>query len=101
MSRDREYLADATAVAITRNPDGLISALRKLDHESGSIPDASRGTQHLWIVNPVRESHGGGRGWFDTHPATTDRIARLAGAAGPRGARPPRVTHVTARSRRA
>ncbi len=82
VSRDREYLADATSVAMTRNPAGLMSALRKLEAGSGSLPHANRGTQHLWIVNPVREAHEGGRGWFDTHPSTIDRIARLRELAG-------------------
>jgi Zn-dependent protease with chaperone function len=44
--------------------------------------EANRGTQHLWIVNPVREAAQGGRGWFDTHPATADRIARLQALEG-------------------
>jgi len=82
VSRDREYLADASSVAITRNPAGLISALRKLEASAGHMPEANSGTQHLWIVNPVREGKRGGRGWFDTHPATTDRIARLRELAG-------------------
>jgi heat shock protein HtpX len=82
VSRDREYLADATSVAMTRNPAGLMSALRKLDERSAPLPSSNRGTQHLWIVNPVREAHEGGRGWFDTHPATGDRIARLRDLAG-------------------
>ena len=82
VSRDREYLADATAVGITRNPAGLIAALGKLDHANASIPEANGGTQHLWIVNPVRESREGGRGWFATHPATSDRIERLRALAG-------------------
>jgi Zn-dependent protease with chaperone function len=82
VSRDREYLADATSVAITRNPAGLISALQKLERTAGHMPEANTGTQHLWIVNPVREGKRGGRGWFDTHPATTDRIARLRELAG-------------------
>ena len=82
VSRDREYLADATAVGITRNPAGLIGALRKLEQTGRSLPDANRGTQHLWIVNPIREGRSGGRGWFDTHPATADRIARLRALSG-------------------
>lgn len=82
VSRDREYLADATAVGITRNPAGLIAALGRLDHANAVIPEANGGTQHLWIVNPVRESREGGRGWFATHPATSDRIARLRALAG-------------------
>jgi heat shock protein HtpX len=82
VSRDREYLADATAVGITRNTAGLIGALEKLDRGRRELAGASRGTQHLWIVNPVREAAEGGRGWFDTHPATADRIARLRALSG-------------------
>lgn len=82
VSRDREYLADATAVGITRNAAGLIGALQKLDTEALEMPDPNRGMQHLWIVNPVRESREGERGWFATHPAIGDRIARLRTMAG-------------------
>ena len=82
VSRDREYLADATSVGITRNPAGLVSALRKLEHVHGEMPDANRGTQHLWIVNPVREGRAGERGWFATHPPTADRVARLLALSG-------------------
>ncbi len=82
VSRDREYLADATSVSITRNPAGLESALRKLDADPTRLLDANRGTQHLWIVNPLKEASEGGHGWFDTHPATADRIARLRALAG-------------------
>jgi heat shock protein HtpX len=82
VSRDREYLADATSVALTRNPAGLMSALAKLEKSGDRMLDANRGTQHLWIVNPVREPNEGGRGWFDTHPSTADRIARLRELAG-------------------
>jgi len=82
VSRDREYLADATAVAITRNPAGLIGALAALEGTRGAMAAANPGTQHLWIVNPVREGSEGGRGWFDTHPATADRIGRLRALEG-------------------
>ncbi len=82
VSRDREYLADATAVAITRNPAGLIGALERLDVGRAPVGVRNRGTQHLWIVNPLREASEGGRGWFDTHPATSDRIARLRALSG-------------------
>jgi heat shock protein HtpX len=82
ISRDREYLADATAVRITRNPQGLIEALGKLEATRPEMAGANRGTQHLWIVNPVKAGNEGGRGWFDTHPATGDRIARLRELAG-------------------
>lgn len=82
VSRDREYLADATSVGITRNPAGLVSALQKLERDGTRLLDANRGTQHLWIVNPLKESSEGGRGWFDTHPATADQIARLRALTG-------------------
>ena len=88
VSRDREYLADATAVAITRNVAGLVGALAKLEGTRADMAGANRGIQHLWIVNPVHEGREGGRGWFDTHPATSDRIARLRAMGGlgePRG----------------
>ena len=82
VSRDREYLADATSVALTRNPAGLASALATLESSGYELPHANRGTQHLWIVNPVRDPSDGGRGWFDTHPSTADRIARLRELSG-------------------
>jgi len=82
VSRDREYLADATAVGITRNTAGLIGALEKLERTRAEMKGANRGTQHLWIVNPVKEGKEGGRGWFDTHPATSDRIERLRALTG-------------------
>jgi heat shock protein HtpX len=82
VSRDREYLADATAVGITRNTAGLIGALEKLERTRAEMTGANRGTQHLWIVNPVKEGKEGGRGWFDTHPATSDRIERLRALTG-------------------
>ena len=59
VSRDREYLADATAVGITRNTAGLIGALEKLERTRAEMKDANRGTQHLWIVNPVQGGQGG------------------------------------------
>jgi heat shock protein HtpX len=82
VSRDREYLADATAVGITRNAAGLIGALEKLEHTRAEMKNTNRGTQHLWIVNPVKEGKEGGRGWFDTHPATPERIERLRALTG-------------------
>ena len=82
VSRDREHLADSTAVGITRNPEGLIRALTRLESDRTSMPGANRGTQHLWIVNPLRDGREGGRGWFDTHPAVADRVARLRAMEG-------------------
>jgi heat shock protein HtpX len=75
VSREREFLADATSVEITRNPAGLIRALTKIDGAQRLV-DANAGTQHLWFVSPLA---GGGVGssWFSTHPSSSERIARL------------------------
>ena len=54
VSRQREYLADATSVQFTRNPNGLISALQKLAAAAAPFPGVSRATQHLFIVNPIQ-----------------------------------------------
>lgn len=73
LSRNREYLADASSVELTRNPQGLITALQKIE---GSIPmkKADRSSSGMYIENPFK--HRGGS-LFDTHPPTEDRIARL------------------------
>lgn len=73
LSRNREYLADAGSVELTRNPQGLILALEKIE---GSAPmkKADRSSSGMYIENPFKH-HGGSL--FDTHPPTQDRIARL------------------------
>ena len=55
ISRKREYLADATAISFTRNPDGLISALRKLDNDPNELKVASKATENMYIVNPFKK----------------------------------------------
>ncbi|MCA0301690.1 MAG: M48 family metallopeptidase [Proteobacteria bacterium] len=77
VSRQREYLADATSVQFTRNPDGLISALRKLAAKAAPFPGVSRATQHLFIVNPVQTFTKKSSALMATHPDIEDRIARL------------------------
>jgi heat shock protein HtpX len=77
VSRQREYLADATSVQFTRNPSGLISALQKLDEKAAPFPGASRATQHLFIVNPVKKFTSKTPALLATHPALADRVARL------------------------
>ncbi|HEX2890960.1 M48 family metallopeptidase [Vineibacter terrae] len=77
VSRQREYLADATAVQFTRNAAGLISALQKLTAAAQPFAGASRATQHLFIVNPLRQFGSKASALMATHPATEDRIARL------------------------
>jgi heat shock protein HtpX len=78
VSRQREYLADATSVQFTRNPDGLISALRKLEAAAGKpFPGVSDATQHLFIVNPMREMTAKTSALMATHPDIESRIERL------------------------
>lgn len=55
LSRNREYLADSTAVEITRNPDGLISALKKLDMDENELSSANKATANLFIVSPFKD----------------------------------------------
>jgi len=77
VSRQREYLADATSVQFTRNPNGLISALSKLAEKAAPFPGVSRATQHLFIVNPVQTFTSKSSALLATHPDIADRIARL------------------------
>ena len=74
VSRRREYLADATAVQYTRNPDGLISALIKISADPNELKNASKSTAHMYISNPFRDKK---TSWLSTHPATEDRIEAL------------------------
>jgi len=82
VSRQREYLADATSVQFTRNPNGLISALTKLTEAAAPFPGVSRATQHLFIVNPVQEMTADTSSLMATHPDIADRIARLRNLGG-------------------
>jgi heat shock protein HtpX len=80
-SRQREYLADAGAVELTRNPLGLASALQKLAADDEPLVDtANRGTAHMYIVNPLRKMREARQALdsaFLSHPPIRDRIARL------------------------
>lgn len=78
LSRNREYLADATAVKFTRNPDGLISALRKLGGETQSVSRATNATANLYISNPMKAANGKNvSNLFSTHPPIEERIKAL------------------------
>jgi heat shock protein HtpX len=80
ISRTREYAADATAARTAGTPNGLMSALRKLEAYSKRIPmDASPATAHMFIIQPLTGSSL--MRLFSTHPATQERIARLRGLA--------------------
>lgn len=77
VSRQREFLADATSVRLTRNPQGLISALEKLSQETVKFEGANRATQHLFIVNPFRNFSEKASSLMATHPPLNRRIDRL------------------------
>ncbi|MFG0325987.1 MAG: M48 family metallopeptidase [Phycisphaerales bacterium JB037] len=80
-SRQREYLADAGAVELTRNPKAMASALSRLAGDEDPFVDtANRGMAHMFIVNPLkkmRESHQQFSSVFASHPPIKDRIARM------------------------
>jgi heat shock protein HtpX len=75
VSRRREFLADATGAYITRNPEGLASALEKLGAYQGEGLEVSEGVRHMFIVNPL--AHHNSMDLFATHPPIQQRIDRL------------------------
>ena len=77
VNRQREYLADASSVELTRNPYGLERALAKISADQEVLEVANRATQHMYITNPIKKFEERSRGLFSTHPATLDRINRL------------------------
>jgi heat shock protein HtpX len=89
VSRQREFLADADGVFLTRYPDGLVHALEKLRDDQTVVRTSSRATAHLWIESPIARSAAETRrgsakkqgAWlnrmFDTHPPLEERIAAL------------------------
>ncbi|MCD6434440.1 MAG: M48 family metallopeptidase [Candidatus Diapherotrites archaeon] len=77
ISRSREFLADATAVQITRYPDGLANALEKIKLEAIPMRSASNATAHLFIANPFKGKGQFLANLFSTHPPIDERIKRL------------------------
>jgi heat shock protein HtpX len=77
VSRQREFLADATSVELTRNPGALASALEKIAADPDPLEVANRATQHLYIVNPLKHFSMKAKGLLSTHPPTPARIQRL------------------------
>lgn len=75
ISRQREYLADATSAMTTRDPEGMISALQKLQTYAQPMRQQSTTTAHLFIANPLKS--GSIANLFSTHPPLDKRIARL------------------------
>jgi heat shock protein HtpX len=80
ISRSREYDADAGGAAIAGTPQGLVTALKKIESASQVVPlDANPATAHMFIVNPFsgRGIMSGLAGLFRTHPPTEERIRAL------------------------
>lgn len=81
LSRKREFLADATAASFTRNPDGLISALLKLESNSNQLNNANSATANMYIVNPFKKQANGENkkpsNLWSTHPSIEDRVNAL------------------------
>ncbi len=81
VSRKREYLADATGALMTRFPEGLAEALRKIEQYERPMRSANRATAHLFINEPFGIQESQSRSWlatiFSTHPPIPDRIKKL------------------------
>jgi heat shock protein HtpX len=80
LSRRREFLADASAVMLTRFPGGLASALEKIGADREPLEAANKATAHLYISNPLKNRHdqiGWFAGLFNTHPPVGERVKAL------------------------
>ncbi len=77
VNRQREYLADASAVELSRNPYGLERALAKISADPEVLEVANRGTQHMYFTNPIKKFEERASGLMSTHPPIIDRINRL------------------------
>lgn len=77
ISRNREYLADASGAMLTRYPEGLASALEKISKDKEPLEAANKGTAHLYIVNPLKDHKSFLNNLFSTHPPIETRIQRL------------------------
>ena len=75
ISRQREYLADATGAQTTRHPEGLASALEKIGQYGSAMKRQNASTAHLFFANPLKGKSLSGL--FSTHPPIGDRVARL------------------------
>jgi heat shock protein HtpX len=77
VSRQREYLADASGALLTRFPAGLASALRKIAADKEALEVANKATASLYFANPLKDAPRALDGLFDTHPPIAERIRRL------------------------
>jgi heat shock protein HtpX len=77
VSRQREYLADASGALLTRSPEALARALEKIAADTDPLESANKATAHLYINNPLREHKSFLNNLFMTHPPIEDRIRLL------------------------
>jgi len=77
LSRQREYLADASGALLTRYPEGLARALEKISADPDPLEVANKATAHLYINDPLREHSSFLNSLFSTHPPIEERIQRL------------------------
>jgi heat shock protein HtpX len=95
VSRQREYLADAASVEFTRNPRALLRALERIAGTESPLRNASRGTAHMFIVNPLQGARDDNEGFFanlfSTHPPLGRRIERLRALLNEAGTEAPSV----------
>ncbi len=77
VSRQREYLADASAVLLTRYPEGLAGALEKISADRDPLEVANKATAHLYINNPLHEHKSFLNNVFSTHPPIEERVRLL------------------------
>lgn len=77
VSRNREYLADATAVELTRNPMGLINALKKISGDPRDVQRADTATASMYIERPLKRKRKKRSSLWATHPPVESRIQRL------------------------
>jgi heat shock protein HtpX len=77
LSRQREYLADASAAELTRYPEGLARALEKIAADKDPLEAANKATAHLYIASPLMEHQSFLNNLFSTHPPIQERIAIL------------------------
>jgi len=79
ISRNREFLADASGAMLTRYPEGLAKALEKISQNSRPMTSVNNATAHLWISDPHGKKHNMIAKFFMTHPPVEERVKRLRG----------------------
>jgi heat shock protein HtpX len=82
VSRSREYLADASSAQYTRYPEGLASALEKLENNDTKVRTANKATAPMYISNPFYKGTSAGNDLMATHPPLTERIRILRAMSG-------------------